>query len=292
MYSSEIQRLAENKIVLRKKNYAVIIGSNPSRTARSPFIWNFFFKETKQDIEMISIDAKKKNIKKILTILEKDKNFKGGCVTIPFKEIVFKELLKKKAVDKVTKNIGAVNCLYKKNNRVFGTNTDGDAGLRVFKKKFRNVKNKKCLILGFGGVGKAIMAYFSLYLNQKIIISSRKNLNKKIIKKNNIEFVKWDKISNIISKIDIIINCTSLGFDKNKLSPINAKLFKIIKNDTYFFDVIYNPLETKFLKLARFKSKYILNGLEMNKLQAILAIKKVLNDRMSLEKIKKILLKF
>ena len=117
------------------------------------------------------------------------------------------------------------------------------------------------------------------------MISNRTNLRKKIIKKNNIEFVKWNKIPNVIPKIDIIINCTSLGFNKNKQSPLNSNIFKITKKNSYFFDVIYNPLETTFLKLAKLRSKNILNGLEMNKLQAILAIKKVLKNKTSLEEI-------
>jgi shikimate dehydrogenase len=292
MQLKEIQLLAKNKINLSKKNYTVIIGSNPSKTARSPILWNYFFKKTKEEMEMIPIDTTKKNIKKIINVLSKDKKFKGGCVTIPFKEIIFKELLKKNSVDKITKKIGSVNCLYKKNNKIFGTNTDGDASLKVFKKKFGNVKNKKCLILGFGGVGKAVSAFFNSHLNSNVVISNRTNLSKKIIKKNNIEFIKWKEIPKVISEIDIIINCTSLGFNKNKKSPINFETFKMIKKNAYFFDVIYNPLETTFLKLAKLKSKNIINGLEMNKLQAILAIKKVQKNKISLQKIKKSLSKF
>ena len=67
---------------------------------------------------------------------------------------------------------------------------------------------------------------------------------------------------------------------------------KQIKKNTYFFDVIYNPLETPFLKLAKLRSKNCINGLEMNKLQAMLAIKKVMKNLTSLRKIEKSLLKF
>ena len=292
MYLNKIKNLAENKIYLKKKNYTVIIGSNPSKTARSPVLWNYFFKKNKIDMEMIPIDVSKKNVSKILNILTQDKNFKGGCVTVPFKETIFKELLKKNSLDKLTKNIGAVNCIYKKKNKIYGSNTDGDASLKVFKNKFGNIKDKKCLILGFGGVGKAVNAYFNSNLNSQVIISNRTTLSKKIIKKNNIKFIKWKDIPGIISKIDIVINCTSLGFNKNKKSPISSKIFKMTKKNAYFFDVIYNPLETTFLKLAKINSKNTLNGLEMNKLQAILAIKKVLKDKVSLEKIKKSLSKF
>jgi len=182
--------------------------------------------------------------------------------------------------------------LYIKNNKIFGTNTDGDASFKVFKQKFGNIENKKCLILGFGGAGKAVGAFFNSRLNSKVMISNRTTLSKKIIKKNNIEFIKWKEIPKVIPKTNIIINCTVLGFNKNKKSPISSETFKMIKKNTYFFDIIYNPLETTFLKLAKLKSKNILNGLEMNKLQAILAIKQVLKNKISIEKIKKSLSKF
>ena len=88
----------------------------------------------------------------------------------------------------------------------------------------------------------------------------------------------------------MIIN--SNFFDKNKQTPIDKKKIKLVKDNTYFFDAIYNPLETNFLKLAKLKSKNYINGLEMNKLQAILAIKKVLKNKISLVKVHKVLTNF
>ena len=114
MYLKELQYLTQNQIILKKKNYVVIIGGNPSKTARSPILWNYFFKKTNQDIEMLALDTKKKNVKKILELLSKDKKFLGGCVAVPLKEIVYKELSNKGSIDKITKKIGAVNCIYKK----------------------------------------------------------------------------------------------------------------------------------------------------------------------------------
>ena len=276
MYLKKIQLYAQNKIICKKKNYTVIIGANPSKTARSPKLWNYYFKRTKQDIEMIPIDAKKSNVKKILSYLAKDKNFIGGCVTVPFKEVVFNELLKLNSLESITKKIGAVNCLYRKNKKIVGSNTDGEASIAVFCKKFGNINNKKCLVLGYGGVGKAVVAFFNSKLKYKILVANRKKILKKVIKNNNISAVNWKDLTKYIPKVDILINCTSLGFDKNKKSPISKKVFDLIKKDTYFFDVIYNPIETTFLKQAKLKSKNLINGLEMNKLQAILAIKKVM----------------
>ena len=292
MILKELQSLVQNKIILKKKKYTVIIGADPSKTARSPILWNYFFKKTNQNIEMIPLDTDKKNIKKILEILSKDNKFLGGCVAVPFKENIYHELLKKKALDKITQKIGAVNCIYKNKNKIFGTNTDGEAAIKVFNNKFGNIRNKKCLILGYGGVGKAVTAFFNNATKRKIIISNRTKINKNIISKNNLEFIEWKKFPTILSKMDIIINCTSLGFDKNRKSPLKKKEFYFIKNNVYLFDVIYNPLETTFLKLGKKRSRNFLNGLEMNKMQAILAIKKVLKNKFSANIIKRKLEKF
>ena len=114
MILKELQSLIHNTIVLKKKKYTVIIGANPSKTARSPILWNYFFKKTNQNIEMIPLDTDKKNVKKILEVLSQDKYFLGGCVAVPLNEIVYKELLKKNSLEKITKKIGAVNCIYKR----------------------------------------------------------------------------------------------------------------------------------------------------------------------------------
>ena len=146
--------------------------------------------------------------------------------------------------------------------------------------------------MGYGGVGKAISAFFNFSTKSKVMISNRSKISKKILIKNDLKFVQWKKISSVLPNVDIIINCTTLGFDKNIKSPIRKKRIQSYKNNSFFFDAIYNPLETTFLKLSKLKSKNSLNGLEMNKMQAILAIKKVLNNKFSLESIKIKLKKF
>lgn len=286
-----IQKFSDNKINIKYKKYCAILGKNPSKTARSPFLWNLVFKKKNFLCEMISIDIKKKNLIPILNILEKDLNFKGGCITIPFKEDVFNYLNKKKRLDQITKKIGAVNCIYRKNNELYGANTDGEAARHVFEKKFGSFKKKECLILGYGGVGKAVTAFFNEKLNHKIYVSNRTKIKKKHVIKNKMNYLDWHDIPKILPKIDIVINCTSLGFDKNTKSPIKKEDFKFIKRNKIIFDVIYKPIQTKFLKLAKINKNKTLNGLEMNKIQAILAIKKVLKSSVKFLEIKNALRK-
>ena len=133
-----IKKLITNKInYLPFDNYTVIIGSSPSKGARSPSLWNAAFKGYKVENHMIPLDVSHDRLFKLLNALEKDKNFIGGCVTIPHKETVFKWL--KGNVTSTSKKIGAVNCLFRdKKGKLKGTNTDGEAALKSFKNKFPN----------------------------------------------------------------------------------------------------------------------------------------------------------
>ena len=102
----------------------------------------------------------KQNLIKVLENLKDNPNFIGGSITIPYKSEVAK-ILKQNLTDEA-KAIGAINCIYKdEKNQLVGTNTDGEASLVAFKNKFGDIKNKKILILGTGGAGKAVITYFS-----------------------------------------------------------------------------------------------------------------------------------
>ena len=117
---------------------------------------------------MIPVDTKKNKIKDLMNFLENDPSCFGGCITVPFKESVYKHLIKKKSVEKITEKIGAINCIYKKNKKLIGANTDGQAAIDVFKKKFKISEKSKCLIFGYGGAGKAVSAYFNKYFKNNV----------------------------------------------------------------------------------------------------------------------------
>ena len=108
----KFSNLIENKINLEKDNkYVAIIGSNASKTARSPKLWNYVYKKIDSKIKMYPLDVKEKNLKKLLHFLEKDKNFLGCSVAVPFKERAF-DLLNNN-IHKSSVNIGAINCIYR-----------------------------------------------------------------------------------------------------------------------------------------------------------------------------------
>jgi shikimate dehydrogenase len=253
-----------------------IIGENPSKGARSPLLWNMAFSNYGLEYRMNSLDIPL-NQKLNSTIIKifNDPFFIGGAVTAPYKEKVAKIL--KNNLTTEAKRIGAVNCLFRKNNEIYGTNTDGEALLESIKLNYGEIKTKKILILGYGGAGKAIAAYISQELmgaKGRLDVAVRYIKSKKLY-----NFLNFDELKNVIQNYHIIINATSVGFgDLINKSPINLNLFKRINKNAFIYDIIYNPSETLLIRYAKKFNIDYLNGKDMNLRQAVLAFHYVIKE--------------
>lgn len=249
------------------KKYFAILGEKPSQGARSPKLWNKVLKELDRKERMIPIDIKKKDLSKTIIKLEKDENFLGGCIAVPYKEDIFKLL--KKNINKKNLNAQSINCLYRdKKGKLTGCNTDGLAAVHTLNKFINNQKNKTILLIGLGGTGKAISASLKNKGFKRVTLTSRNFKKKNFSEKLGYSFLKFTEIPKNIERFDLIINATSVGFLENK-SPIDIKILSKIKNK-FFFDVIYQPKLTLFLKSVKKRNK-IINGLHMNLMQAVMA---------------------
>ena len=259
--------------------FAVIIGKNPSLNARSPSLWNAAFKVNNLNYSMVPVDIDLENLEIVLKILQEDKKFIGGSITIPYKSKVLNWLGEN--ISDEAKNIKAVNCIYRdKGGVIRGTNTDGEASLAAFKDRFGEIKDKKVMIIGCGGAGKAVIAYFSHELkksNLYLTCRNKSNFNFDSGIKN-IVWIDWIEKNKVFSEIDILVNCTSLGFDKQiDISPLSAEDIKLLNKGCIVYDIIYNPEKTLLLDLAEKNDLKIINGSEMNLLQAVLAFRYAMN---------------
>ena len=182
------------------------------------------------------------------------KNLCGLNVTIPYKEKIINYL---DEVSDQAKEIGAVNTICFENERKIGYNTD----IFGFSKSLQvNEINDidSVLILGSGGAAKTI-AYFCINNNIPYNIVSRKPSKSYISYKNLDELYFKNKV--------LIVNCTPVGtFPSVDNCP--ALPYKLISNENVFFDLVYNPLETLFMKKGKEKGCKTLNGYEMLKFQA------------------------
>jgi shikimate dehydrogenase len=172
----------------------------------------------------------------------------------------------KKSIE--AKDTQSVNTLYLKNNKVVGHNTD-IIGFETSIEKFNyDVFNKEVLILGAGGVVPSIIFALNKMKVSKIKISNRTKNKAENLKEyfKNIELTEWGEVPNV----DIIINATSIGLKKEDVMKLD---FSLMSENKFFYDVIYNPNETNFLKIGKELGNKTLNGQLMFIYQALSAFK-------------------
>ncbi|WP_185860610.1 shikimate dehydrogenase family protein [Blattabacterium cuenoti] len=223
------------------------------------FSRKFFLKKFKKE-SIINIDYKIFDIPKIenVSFIFQNPYLKGCNITIPYKTSIIPFLTK---IMPEAKSIGSVNVVKITNKCRIGFNTDVLGFEYSFKKdlnRFVNKKNLKALILGTGGVSKTV----SFVLNKLQIpyqyVSRKKNRG---------YFIYEDINKNLLKEYKIIINCTPVGTYPNiNLCP--SLPYQYVSSEHYFYDLIYNPNKTLFLKNGEKKGALIKNGLEMLYLQA------------------------
>jgi len=231
------------------KKYLVI--GNPIEHSLSPRLHNFWIK--KNNIDAIYKKQKLEADKLEDLILKvKEKKIQGVNVTVPFKNTII-PLLDKLSTE--AQNTQSVNTIYLDNNETIGHNTDIDGFELGIKKLKLNLSNKKVLILGAGGVVSSIIFALNKMNVSEIIISNRTKQKAENLKNlfNNLKIIDWGDIPNF----DMIINATSVGL--NEKDELNLD-FSLVGKNKFFYDVIYNPKETNFLKLGKKLGNITENG--------------------------------
>ena len=243
-------------------NKYLVIG-NPIEHSLSPKLHNYWIQ--KNNLNAI-YEKKRVNINELKDIIFeiKQKKITGINVTIPFKQSIIPYLDKLSYEADKTKS---VNTILLENDKVIGHNTDIEGFELAIKNLDYDISNKKILILGAGGVVPSIVFALKGMDVSEITISNRtkqKVENLKTLFKN-LNSLEW---GNLID-FDVIINATSLGLNKEK---INLDFSKVGKNKL-FYDVIYNPVETNFLKEGKKLGNITENGGTMFIYQALEAFK-------------------
>ena len=239
----------------------LVIG-NPIEHSLSPKLHNFWMK--KNNINAIYEKEKilDSDLKDLIAKVQKGE-ISGINVTVPFKKKVIDYLDQLSIGSKITQSVNTIS-LNGKN--LIGYNTDIDGFELAIKNINFNVLNKKILILGAGGVVSSIIFALKKLKAQQIIVSNRTKEKAENLKNlfKDIEITNWGNIPDF----DLIINATSVGLKKD--DKISLDLSKINK-DKFFYDVIYNPKETNFLKEAKKLGNKIENGKKMFIYQAAAA---------------------
>ena len=244
------------------KKYLVV--GNPIEHSLSPLLHNFWIKEKNIEAVYEKKELNKGELKKYILDI-KQKKISGMNVTVPFKKSVIPYL---DQLTEESQSTQSVNTIYLKNNKTVGHNTDID-GFKISIEKLKiDIRNKEIFIIGAGGVAPSIIFALNKMNVSKILLTNRTKQKTQNLKKQftNIDIIDWG----VVPKSDVIINATSVGLEKNEKLDLD---FSECGNNNLFFDVIYNPKQTNFLKLGKELGNNIENGKMMFIYQAALAFK-------------------
>ena len=254
------------------KKYLVI--GNPIKHSLSPLIHNHWMKKyLLYDSIYEKRKVEEKDLKNIVKEI-RDDDIVGVNVTVPFKKLIIPFL---DELDSIAKKTESVNTLFKVKNKVVGYNTDEAGFALTMRELFPNpndsmmptaLQGKNIFILGAGGVTSSIVDALQ-HKGARIFLSNRTKKKAEELKRKytKIEVLDWGKRPSVC---DIVINTTSIGLAKDEkinidFSDCNGDKTKL------FYDLIYNPKETSFLKEAKLRGNRIMNGKMMFLNQAIYA---------------------
>lgn len=244
------------------------------KNSLSPFIHMNFIRYYSLNYSYLPFQIKINNLEKAI-IGAKVLGIQGLNITIPFKEKTM-ELMDE--IDQAAKDIGAINTIVNKNEKLYGYNTDYNGFILALKEEM-NIKlsGKRAIVLGAGGAAKAVIFALTNEGCSAISIFNRTPERASKIKMQYSNTFPQCKIRTFpfqikvlqeeIDKTDLLINTTPLG---SWYYPDQNPLPKEIKfpSGIIFYDLIYYPDKTPLMHQAEINKNRILNGMPMLVYQA------------------------
>jgi shikimate dehydrogenase len=191
--------------------------------------------------------------------------FAGGNLTIPHKVAVIEHL---DGLTDAARKIEAVNCLFWRDGRLFGENTDGK-GFVASLRELCDPAGMRIVILGAGGAARAIGVELALAGASEITVVNRDHRRGeellRILKDRTTtasSFVLWNGDYQVTPLTDVVINATSIGLfpDVNARVPLDVET---LTPNMIVADVIPNPPTTRLVREARGKGCQVIDGLGM-----------------------------
>ena len=232
------------------------VAGNPIRSSLSPLMMNTAFRrETVNAVYLALQTAKADDLFK----LAREVPIQGLSITMPLKQEVMPLL---ERTDPLSAKIGAVNTILRaQDGKFYGFNTDV-AGIVAPLERRLSLKNAKVLVLGAGGAARAAVFGCRDKGAEVFILNRTPETAQKLAKQSGSKAIKRDVLAK--SQFDVIINATPIGMASNTSKHAPASPLEATEiNARYVFDLVYNPIETPLLRLARQKGIPVITGVEM-----------------------------
>lgn len=228
------------------------VAGNPIRTSLSPIMMNTAFRRETLNAVYLALQTGK--LADLLQLVQ-EIPIQGLSITMPLKQEILPYLEK---TDPLSAKIGACNTVLRaQDGKLYGFNTDV-AGIVGPLEKRMSLRDTKCLVLGAGGAARAAVFGLRDKGADVFILNRTPETAQKLAKQSGSKVIKKEALAK--TTFDILVNATPVGMSDLKAAPLlepeelKAKLV---------FDLVYNPIETPLIRLARQQNIPIITGVEM-----------------------------
>ncbi len=227
------------------------IAGDPVSHSMSPWVMNSAFRRENVNAVYVPLHAKKlEDLLSTITDLPVD----GVSVTMPYKQAVVEHLDNS---DVLTQRTGACNTIVRgKDGRLFGFNTDVYGIIAAIESRLP-LEGARVLVLGAGGAARAAVFGFRSKGAEVSILNRTPATAQALAKESGSKVVKRSELQKL--SFELIFNATPVGMAGDKHTPLEENEL----NALWVFDSVYNPVETRLLKLAQSKGCGTISGAEM-----------------------------
>src|SRR5437667_1386201 len=227
------------------------VAGDPVAHSLSPAIMNAALR--RENVNGVYLALHAKTLKDLLACV-RDIPIHGLSITMPYKEAIIKFL---DNTDSHTTKIGACNTVVRaQDGKLYGFNTDSAGVVRPLEQRIRLDKSK-ILVLGAGGAARAAVYGLKERGAEVYILNRSAGPAQKLARSARARLLKRAALKK--QTFDVIINATPVGMGNTRESPLNEDEIQA----RYVFDMIYDPPETRLIRLAKGRGAQVIPGIEM-----------------------------
>jgi 3-dehydroquinate dehydratase / shikimate dehydrogenase len=224
---------------------------DPIAHSLSPAIMNAALR--RENVNGVFLGLHAKTLKDLLTCI-REIPIHGLAITMPYKQDIIPYLDNS---DPATSKTGACNTVVRsQDGKLYGFNTDTSGVVRPLEQRL-TLTDARILVLGAGGAARAAVFGLKERGAQLFILNRSVPPAQKLARQAKARTIKRADLKRL--DFDVIINATPVGMGNTRDTPLNADEIKA----QYVFDMVYDPAETRLLRLAKERGAQVIPGSEM-----------------------------
>jgi 3-dehydroquinate dehydratase / shikimate dehydrogenase len=227
------------------------VAGDPVSHSLSPVVMNTAMR--RETVNGVYLALHAKSLKDLLACV-REIPIHGLSVTMPYKEAILRYL---DNTDPYTSKIGACNTVVRaQDGKLYGFNTDAAGVVRPLQQRLE-LENARILVLGAGGAARAAVFGLKERGAEVYVLNRTPAAAQKLARSARARTIKRADLKRL--SFDVIVNATPVGMGNTRESPLKEEEIKA----RYVFDMVYDPPETRFLKLAKTAGAQVIPGIEM-----------------------------